>query len=461
MCSKSNCGAAFRPRQACKPAARRSRARSTRLLLLLSIALTAPAEDWPEFRGKGRLGVWNETGILERFPESGLRYTWRTPVNRGFSGPSVSAGRVYLTDFAAVSRLKGTERALCLDEKTGKILWTREWDTDYTGLMETYAIGPRATPTVDGDRLYVVGAKGMLRCLNGKTGEVLWKKDYVKDYGTQVPTWGMTSAPLVDGERLIALVGGKDSAKVVAFDKMTGREIWRALPSDSEPGYCQPVIVPYGKTRQLIIWHAQALVSLDPATGRVFWEQPFRVNAGMAIATPIWSGPRLLVTSFYNGSVMMNLDASEPRAQLLWKGKSNSEIDTDGLHAVITTPVMVGDYIYGICSYGQFRCLNARTGERVWETLDVTREKARWAAGFLVRNGDRFFINNDRGELIIARLSPEGYHEISRTALIKPTAKPGNRREAGAVHWSHPAYANRHIITRNDEEIVRADLSAK
>jgi outer membrane protein assembly factor BamB len=128
---------------------------------------------------------------------------------------------------------------------------------------------------------------------------------------------------------------------------------------------------------------------------------------------------------------------------------------------VINTPVIDSDYIDGICSYGQFRCLNLKTGERVWETLDVTKEKARWASGLIVRQGDRYFINNDRGELIIAKLSPQGYQEISRTPRIKPTTNPGNRRELGAVNWSHPAYANRRIVARNDEEIISAPLEKK
>src|SRR4249920_1255021 len=125
-------------------------------LLMLGIVFAANAEDWPEWRGKGRLGVWNEIGVLEKFPDAGLQIEWRTPVNSGFSGPAVSDGRIYLTDFAENSHLKGHERALCLDEKTGNVLWTREWDADYTGLMETFASGPRATPTVDGDRVYVL-----------------------------------------------------------------------------------------------------------------------------------------------------------------------------------------------------------------------------------------------------------------------------------------------------------------
>lgn len=423
------------------------------------MTLTGSAEDWPEWRGKGRVGVWNETGILDTFPPAGLRIQWRTPIHRGFAGPAVANGRVYIADFVPSERLKGAERVVALDEKTGAVLWTREWPVDYHGLMETYAIGPRATPTVDGDRVYEVGAKGALRCLDARTGEVLWQKDYVKDYATEVPVWGITGAPLVDGERLICLVGGEPDAKVVAFDKKTGKELWRALPSDSEPGYGQPIMVQYGTTRQLIIWHSRAVASLDPASGKVNWEQPFKLNSGLSVATPVQSGARLFLSAFYNGPMMLTLDGQTPRAELSWKGKSNSEIQTDGLHSLISTPVIVGDYIYGICSYGQMRCLNAKTGERIWETQEVTKERARWATGFIVRNGDRFFINNDRGELIIARLSPDGYHELSRTTLITPTAQSGNRRELGAINWSHPAYANRHIIARNDEEVISASLA--
>ena len=309
---------------------------------------------------------------------------------------------------------------------------------------------------MDGDRVYIVGGTGILLCLNVRTGDVIWQKDYVKDYRMEMPGWGITSAPLIDGNRLIAIVGGQPDAKVMAFEKFTGKEIWRALPSDSEQGYCQPIIVEVGGIRQLIVWHPTAAASLDPATGKVYWQQPFKINMGMTLATPVLSGPHLLFSSFYNGSMVV--EVTGPRARMLWKGKSDSEINTDGLHAVVNTPVIDGDYIYGICSYGQLRCLNLKTGTRVWETMDVTKEKARWASGFIVRHGDRYFINNDRGELIIAKLSPQGYREISRADLIKPTSDSRNRRELGAVNWSHPAYANRHIFARNDDEIISVSL---
>lgn len=424
------------------------------LLAILCVLITATAEDWPEWRGKGRIGVWNESGIMDKFPEKGLTVLWRTPINAGFAGPAVVAGRVFVTDFKASAGPKGTERVLCLDEKSGKILWTHAWDVNYGKI--SYPIGPRATPTVDGDRVYVLGATGILFCLKVSNGDVVWQKDYVKDYGMQMPTWGITSAPIVDGNRLIAIVGGQPDAKIMAFDKMTGKEIWRALSSDSEQGYCQPVIFEVGRTRQLIFWDPAAVISLDPATGKTLWQQAFQIKMGMTLATPVLSGPDLLVSAFYNGSML--LEIMKDGAKMLWRGKSDSEINTDGLHAVINTPVIDGDYIYGICSYGQFRCLNLKTGERVWESMDATKEKARWASGLIVRQGNRYFINNDRGELIIAKLSPQGYQEISRTQLIKPTTNPGNRRELGAVNWSHPAYANRNIFARNDEEIISVSL---
>jgi len=428
-------------------------------LLAASFAAIACAADWPEYRGAGRTGVWKERFSLEGFPPSGLRIRWRTPIRAGFAGPSVWRGRVFVTDFLAGERFRGTERALALDEKSGRVLWTQEWAADYGGLARAYAIGPRATPTADEDRVYVLGAKGALLCLDTATGAVRWRRDYVRDYGAHVPVWGSVSAPIVHRDKLIAVVGGSDRARVVAFDKKTGQERWRSLDSDSEPGYAPPVILEAGGRKQLIVWHASALVSLDPDTGDVFWQQPFNARMGLAVATPVRSGPWLFISSFYNGPMMMELDLLRPKAAMLWKGNSESEIQTDGLHALINTPVVDGDYVYGICSYGQLRCLNRKTGERVWESLDATREKARWATGFLVKHGGHYLLNNDRGELILCRLTPQGYQEIARTPLIKPTSTGGiGRRELGAVNWSHPAYANGHVVARNDEEILSAAL---
>lgn len=430
------------------------------VLATLLIAAPVPAEDWPEWRGEGRLGIWNETGILDRFPADGLDVAWRVPLGGGYSGPSVAEGRVFVMDFTPGRHNAGVERIVCFDEGTGELLWEHSWQTDYTGLQLVYASGPRATPTVDGDRVYALGAMGHLAALAVEDGRVLWEKDFVKDLGAAVPVWGMPSAPIVDGERVIALAAGEPNAKVVAFHRDTGEELWRALSSDWEPGYTQPVIFDYAGKRQLVIWHPRAITSLDPGSGELFWEQPYIVSMGMTVSTPILSGPHLFVSSFYDGSRMLRLDETTSEPVVAWESDGDSEIQTDKIHTLINTAVIDGDYLYGIDSYGQMRCLEVSTGRRVWESLDATAEKQRWTAAFFVRQGERYFINNDRGELIIAKLTPDGYDEIDRTPLIEPTSKTVRRRELGAVHWSHPAYANRHIFVRNDREILKASLAS-
>ncbi|MXZ37804.1 MAG: PQQ-binding-like beta-propeller repeat protein [Holophagales bacterium] len=427
---------------------------------ILVAATELRADDWPEFRGKGRLGVWHETGIVEEFPAEGLKALWRTPIKAGFAGPAVADGRVFITDFEATHGMRGTERALALDEATGRILWTREWKADYAGIQ--WETGPGATPTVDGDRVYTLGRTGVLSAFDVETGALLWRKDYAEDYGVDRLQWGFdwgfASAPLVDGPRLICFVGGPENARVVAFDKMTGEELWRALDSEADLGVAQPIIVEAGGARQLIVWNPEEVVSLDPTNGEFYWRQPYTVGGAMTVATPVQVGSQLFFTTFYDGPLMLTLDQDRPGATVAWKGSSNSEIQTDGLHAVLATPIIEGGTIYGICSYGQLRGLNAETGERLWETQEATGERRRWVSGFLVRNGDRVFINNDRGDLIIARLSPAGYEEISRTHLITPTSRPGNRRELRYVSWVHPAYANKHVYIRNDEEMISLSL---
>ena len=434
-------------------------------VMMLIVAAVLQAEDWPEWRGRGRVGVWNETGILDKFPAEGLTATWRTPINSGYSGPSVAGGRVFITDSRPTTANRAVERAIALDERTGQILWTREWPADYSGMQLVYAIGPRATPTVDDDRVYVLGASGNLFALDVKTGTTVWQKNYLTDFNASIPSWGTTAAPLVDGDRLICIIGGEPDGKVIALDKRTGEEIWRSLSSDTEPGYNQPIIVDAGRTRQLIIFHPDGFSSLDPATGKVYWEIEHRVQMGIVVATPVQSGPHLFFTSQYGGARMLRLDEGKPAASVLWGGPGEQDRgmthDTPNtLNSVISTPVIDHDYVYGIDNDGQLRCLEAATGKQMWKTDALLKERAIYGTAFFVRNGDRFFISNDRGELVIARLSPKGFDEIDRTKLIEPTHPYVRRRQLPNVLWSHPAYANKHIVIRNDREIVRYSLAS-
>jgi outer membrane protein assembly factor BamB len=425
------------------------------------------ADDWPQWLGPKRDGVWRETGILTQFPNGGPKIRWRTPLGGGYAGPAVADGRVYVTDRVlpegvnnpadpfGKTRVEGKERVLSLDEATGKILWNHEYPCDYA---VSYPAGPRATPTVDGSKVYTLGTMGDLLCLETATGKVLWSKNFPRDYQAPIPEWGFAAHPLVDGDKLICLAGGQDSL-VIALHKDTGKELWRAL-SASEPGYSPPMIYEFGGQRQLIVWNPDSINGLNPETGSVYWSQPFKVRAGLSIPTPRKAGDLLFVTSFYNGPLMLKFQPNMPKPAVLWKGKSQSEQSnrTDGLHSIMPTPFIKDGYIYGVCSYGQLRCLKAGTGERVWETFEATGGKEeRWGNAFLIEQDDHFFLFNEKGDLIIARLSPKEYKEIDRAHILEPTNKMAGR----LVVWSHPAFANQSMYARNDKEIVCVALAAK
>ncbi|UCD28856.1 MAG: PQQ-binding-like beta-propeller repeat protein [Planctomycetota bacterium] len=429
-----------------------------RAITILAAAIVAPnglalqlqADDWPQWRGFHRDGIWRETSILERFDRTELQPRWRTPINPGYAGPAVANGKVYVTDR---NRKKNTERVLCLNADTGKIIWTHEYPCPYKGVQ--YDSGPRCTPTVCKGVIYTLGTMGHLFCLNAETGRLIWQKNYVKDFSTDLPTWGIASAPLVDGDRLIALVGGKNNAGVVAFDRHTGKVIWRAL-SISDIGYAPPIIYTAGGVRQLIIWHPEAVVSLNPNTGAVYWQVPFHTSMGVSIITPVFDDPLLFVSQSWGGPLMLELAKNKPAAKVLWRLPPDGDADNDLLNCLMSTPILRNGYLYGISLYGEMRCLDARTGRRIWQTYQATGH-GRWWNAFLIPNGDRMFIHNEQGELIIARLSPKGYDEISRAQLIEPT----NRLRRRNLVWSHPAFANRCVYARNDKEIICVSLASE
>jgi len=437
------------------------------VIIALFLPALAQADDWPQWLGPQRDGVWRESGIVEKFPAGGPPVRWRVPIGAGYTGPAVANGKVYVMDRRLPdgtgsaknafdrTQIPGSERVLCFSEADGKLLWQHEYDCPYE---MSYAAGPRATPLVSGGKVYTMGAEGNLFCFDAGNGKVLWSRDFRKEYQARTPIWGFAGNPLLDGQKLICLVGGPGSV-AVAFDKDSGKELWRAL-SAREPGYAPPTMIQAGGTRQLIIWEPQAVNGLDPETGKVYWSHPWEVKMGLSIATPRLSGDLLFLTSFYTSAHCYRMNASQPDATLLWEGKSFSEKKTDTLHSIISTPFIEGGYIYGVCSYGQLRCLKLETGERLWETLAATTndgKETRWANAFIIKHADRFFIANEKGDLIIAKLSPKGYDEISRMHLIDPTNTDPRR----AVVWSHPAFANKCVYARNDKEMVCVSLAAK
>jgi outer membrane protein assembly factor BamB len=424
---------------------------------LIGLGFLAPhalarADDWPQWRGPHRDGVWRETGIVEKFAGDEIPIKWRVPIGSGYCGPTVAGNRVYVMD--RITSPEQQERVHCFDAETGKPIWSHTYERVYRGIQ--YVAGPRASVTVHDGRAYALGAMGDLHCFDAQSGDVLWKRDLYEEYKIRMQTWGISAAPLIEGENVILHIGG-EGACAVALDRKTGEERWKAL--DERFSYSAPIVIQQAGQRVVVCWTGDSVSALDPKSGKVHWSQPFKPSRMViGIATPVVENNRLFVTSFYDGSLMLELAAESLSARQLWKRAGVDEQKTEALHSIIATPVMQGDYVYGVDSYGELRCLDAKTGDRLWEDRTAT-PRARWSNIHTVKNGDRYFMFNERGELLIAKLSPQGFEEISRAKLLEPTMD--QLRQRGGVCWSHPAFAHKHVFARNDKELVCASLAAE
>lgn len=420
------------------------------ILIVLFAESSLRAEDWPQWRGPARDGTWSETGIVEKFDKPQLDLLWRAEISSGYSGPSVADGRVYVTD--RVVAPEQIERVHCFNAQTGVNLWTHSYECAYRDVG--YEAGPRASVLIADHRAYSLGSMGHLFCFDAASGKVIWQKDCNSEYRIRMPIWGISASPLIEGDLLIVQIGGA-GACLVAFDKASGVEKWRAL--DDQASYSAPIVMEQAGKRVLVCYTGENVVGLNPQTGDVYWKHPFPArNTIIGISTPVHDKGLLFLTNFFDGSLMLKLDTGAPAVEKLWQRAGVDEKNTDALHSIISTPILKGGYIYGVDSYGELRCLDAQTGDRIWESLDAV-PKARWATIHFVQHAGKVWMFNERGELIISELSPKGYKEISRAKLIEPTLD--QLRQRGGVCWSHPAFANKCAFARNDKEIVCADLS--
>ena len=413
--------------------------------VLLTQTALVRAEDWPQWRGPNRDGAWRETGIVESFPPGGLKFSWRTPVGRGWSSPVVAQGRVFVTDVQAAGS-NVTERVLCFDEATGKLLWSHRYAVDYPDwALEPNAGGPRATPIVRDGKLFTLGALGHLFCLDAAKGSVLWARNLAKEYGVKEFT-GITASPLIEDGLLILQICAKPNACVVAFDRNSGKEIWKAL--DDSFTYSSPAILIAGGKKQLIAWTQEAVTSLDPATGRTWWRERLQTPGDMAVSTPVFANGRLLIAG-----LMFKLDPDKPAPSVLWPETMPA---TRRVLSNTSTALLNGEYVYSAKTSGELACLEAATGKQVWTTNTVTDLK-NGSSIHLTPCGDAVFLFTNQGNLIRAQLTPQGYREFGRAHLLDPTSLFGDRKCA----WTPPAYANRHVYARNDRELVCASLAAK
>ena len=412
--------------------------------LALVLALTARAEDWPQWRGANRDGVWNESGIVESFPAGGLKIAWRAPVGPGFSSPVVADGRVYVTD-SQVSRPKARERVLCFDAKAGQSVWRHAYEVDYAewAFDPKNSFGPRPTPIVSDGRIYTLGARGRVICFESQGGKVIWQKDFENKNIDSA----FTPSPLIESNLLILVLdGGPPGPCVAALDKESGREVWRAV--NEVATMSSPIVVTAAGKRQLIVWTQGAVNALDPATGKVYWRERHPGGVNYAVSTPVAHGDLLLV----NG-VMFKLDSQRPGAAVLWPDRRPPSRQTV---SETSTAMFQGEHVFTANLSSELVCIEATNGRVVWTTNHVT-DATSGGSIHITTQGRSSLLFTDKGELIRAELTATGYKEISRSALVSPTFPYGARKMA----WSPPAYADRRVFARSDEELVCASLSAK
>ena len=410
------------------------------------LATAVRADDWPQWRGPNRDGVWRETDVLQTFPPGGLSVRSRAPVDMGFSTPVIAQGRVYVTD-ATTQKPRAWERVHCFDEKSGAPLWTHSYEVKFPdwAFDPQNKNGPASTPIVEAGKIFALGITGQLFCLDAQSGAVVWERNLGPDYDLAEFS-GTTPSPLIEGDLLIIVIGGKPNACVVALDKNSGKEVWRAL--DDRWTYSSPAIIDAGGKRQLIVWTTKAVTSLDPATGRTNWRELFNTEGAYATATPVFQDGLLLLS----GS-MFQLDPAGVKPSLLWP---QSAAPAKRVLSQTSLPLIEDGHVFSDKSFGNLVCLEARTGKQLWLAGDVTDHK-NGACIHLTPNGSSTLLFTNEGNLIRAQLSAQGYKELSRVHVLDPTYPFAGRK----VIWPPPAYANRHIFVRNDEELISASMAAK
>ena len=366
----------------------------------------------------------------------------------GYSSPVIVGGRVYLSD-AELKKPLVLERVHCLEADSGQALWTYSYEHPVPDwfFMEGQARGPGATPIVRKGKLYALDLFGNLVCLDTRDGKLVWKKNVKEEF--QMKETSVDASPLIEGDLLILMLGGKGRAGIVALDRDTGREVWRAL--DEAVTWSSPIVMDAGGVRQLIVWTQQSVSSLNPANGKVYWREATSTGGSpgtAGVSTPVFQNGYLLVSGW-----MFQLENDRPAAKTLWpEGKGVSR----RILSDTSTGVLLNDHVYSARTGGEFVCLKIATGEEIWRTNSVT-DLGNGASVHVTLQGASGFLFNDRGELIQAHLNPSGYEEVSRTKLIEPTWPFAGRK----VAWAAPSFAQQNVYARNDQELLCVSLAAR
>jgi outer membrane protein assembly factor BamB len=439
----------------------------TRSLLLLAVCLLALAvpvlaDDWPQFRGPNRDNVSKEKGLLEQWPKKGpsLLWTYRE-AGIGFSGPAIVGNRLY-----TMGARKDTEYLIALDISGAapKELWSAKVGPLFTFEGNVWGDGPRCTPTVDGDRVYALGGQGELICAETATGNVVWRKNLVKELDGEMMThWGYSESPLVDGDHLICTPGGAKGT-LAALDKKSGAVIWRSKELKDKAPYSSIIAADIGGVRQYIQLtyvddsKGGAAAGVAAKDGKLLWYFPYFEGDSYAMApTPIVRGDRVYLTVSLKGCRLLKIsknDKGQFQADDLYPEQNHKVMKN--FHGGV---VLVGDHIYGHCEKKGWVCQDFKTGKNVW----LERNRLLCDSGALTCADGQLYLLSDEGTVALIKASPEKWIQSGQFELPEQSKLRGAgiATATDAHTWTHPVVANGRLYLRDQELLFCFDVRAK
>jgi outer membrane protein assembly factor BamB len=422
---------------------------STALALILATAALAMAAesspDWPQWRGPNRDAVARESGLLTQWPESGPPLAWKASgLGGGFSSLAISGGRIY-----TLGDRQDSQQLVAMNLADGKILWTAKvgptWEDEYGG--------PRGTPTVDGDRVYALGSDGDLVCVQAATGKEMWRKNLASDFGGRVmSSWKWAESPLVDGDRVI-VTPGVPSATLVALDKKTGKEVWRAAtPSLGEQGrdgagYSSVVISNGGGVKQYVQLTGRGLVSVRAQDGKFLWGYNKVANNVANIPTPVIRGDHVFAsTGYQTGSALLKLSRAGEGVQaqeVYFLPSKTLQNHHGGL-------VLINDHIYG--GHGHNRgypiCVEMASGKVAWGGEGLEPGHGGTGSAAVTAADGHLYFRYQNGRMALIEATPQGY-KMKGAFSIPGVSHPS---------WSHPVVAGGKLYLREQDNLYVYNL---
>jgi outer membrane protein assembly factor BamB len=379
-----------------------------------------PRDSWPQWRGPNRDGIHRGPKWPESLTSESLKLLWSVPLGPSYSGPVVVGDRVFTTQ----TKDKKYEIVHAFDRRTGKELWQTKWEGSMTVPFFAAANGSwiRSTPAVDGDRIYVGGMRDVLVCLRTTDGQELWRFDFVRQFGTPLPSFGFVCSPLVDGDYVYVQAG----ASVVCLDKNSGSVVWRSLKDNGgmeDSAFSSPVLATLGGRRQLLVQGRQYLSGVDPKTGEVLWSQLVPNFRGMNILTPVVWNDSIFTSTYQNKSWLYRISHDNSKFGVAEVWRNNAQ-------GYMTTPVLIDDHVYLFLQNQRFACIDLKTGERTWTSGTYGKYCS------LVAQGDKILALDQRGILLLLKANPKQFELL------------GSIRVCDEETWAHLAVCDDELYIR-------------